>query len=360
MCEAVEIIGNISEDAPRTSARGGPGLIQAAINAEAAGFDNLLMGYISSRAESWVTAAYVLAHTSKIRVLVAHRPGIIPPTLMARTASTLDMLSAGRVSVNVVSGGSAADQRREGDFLDHDGRYERADEYLSIAKRCWTDSGSFDHKGKYFNVERVHQEVRPVRGHIPIYIGGASQPAKRFVARHSDVYMMWGEPRADVASRIAELRREREACGNPSALRFSLSLRLIIGETSAEAWSIAESMLPEGSRSSLPRNRLHREDEGRNRQLRLAEEKLLHDECLWMGIAAATGGMGATAALVGTRNDILEALLSYVQLGVTCFQLSSPAGGLLDAPAGFFEELRLQAQAVLAHRKPDSLATSRG
>ena len=111
---------------------------------EEAGFDRVLIGYYSDAPDGFVVAADVLAHTERLGVLLAHRPGFVAPTLAARKLATLDQFSGGRVAVHVISGGSDADQRRDGDFLDHDARYRRTDEYLDILKRVWTADGPID------------------------------------------------------------------------------------------------------------------------------------------------------------------------------------------------------------------------
>ena len=80
-----------------------------------ADFDRVLVGYGAVAPEGWMVAASVLASTSRLRVLVAHRPGFVQPVLLARMAATLDHLSGGgRVAIHFITGGDEADQRREG------------------------------------------------------------------------------------------------------------------------------------------------------------------------------------------------------------------------------------------------------
>ncbi|MEA1151609.1 LLM class flavin-dependent oxidoreductase, partial [Klebsiella pneumoniae] len=84
-----------------------------------------------------VAAAAGLA-TSRIGLLLAHRPGFVAPTLAARKLATLEHLLDGRLAVHIISGGSDADQRKDGDYLDHDQRYARSDEFIELLKRTWT------------------------------------------------------------------------------------------------------------------------------------------------------------------------------------------------------------------------------
>ena len=333
----LELISMLSNSAPNVKNPDPTRVVETAKRAEAVGIDTLLIGYVSNRADSWTVAATALAHTSTLRLLVAHRPGVISPSLFARTASTLDMLSSGRVRINIIAGGSPQDQQCEGDFLTHDERYERAQEYLGVAKRCWTDPASVTHSGKYYQVVDVRQEVRPVQSpYPPIYVGGSSSPAQQLAADHGDVFMMWGEPLAQTRERIDEVRRLAAASGQPD-IRFSMSFRIITGRTEDDAWSKANDLVS-GQAKSAPTSL--DQDQGRKRLLELANKNFVYDERLWMGIAAHTGGVGATAALVGTEEQVIAALVEYYKVGVSCFQLAAGKGGLVEVDRDFVGELR--------------------
>src|SRR5580700_11497402 len=112
---------------------------------EQAGFDRILIGYFSNAADGFIVAQYAAFVTEKLGLMLAHRPGFVAPTVAARKLATLDQFSGGRVAVHVISGGSDADQRRDGDYLDHDDRYRRTDEYLDILEAIWTATGPLDH-----------------------------------------------------------------------------------------------------------------------------------------------------------------------------------------------------------------------
>src|SRR6185312_2617338 len=138
----VEFIGMIATRASsETQAAEGP-VIDVAYTREfarvheEAGFDRVLIGYYSDAADGFIVAADVFAHTERLGVLLAHRPGFISPTVAARKLATLDQFSGGRLAVHVISGGSGTDQRRDGDYCDHDTRYRRTDEYRARPARA--------------------------------------------------------------------------------------------------------------------------------------------------------------------------------------------------------------------------------
>ncbi|MDR5667704.1 LLM class flavin-dependent oxidoreductase, partial [Burkholderia cenocepacia] len=92
------------------------------------------------------------------------------------------------------SGGSDSEQQRDGDFLDHDARYARTDEYLGILRRIWTEAQPFDHDGAHYRFKQGFSEVKPFQQpHVPIYFGGASEAALAVAGKHADVYALWGE-----------------------------------------------------------------------------------------------------------------------------------------------------------------------
>src|SRR5262252_3935405 len=178
---AVEIIGMIAtQEASEILAPQGPP-IDADFTArfaqahEAAGFDRILIGYGTYWADGWQVANHVARATSRIGLLLAHRPGFVAPSLTARQAVSFDHLAGGgRLALHIITGGDEADQRRDGDFVDHDGRYRRTGEYLHIVRSLLADSGPLDFAGKFYRVEGARLPVGPASSvGIPIYFGGA-------------------------------------------------------------------------------------------------------------------------------------------------------------------------------------------
>jgi alkanesulfonate monooxygenase len=260
------------------------------------------------------------AHTERLSYLIAHRPGFAAPTLIARKAATLDHVTGGRVALHIITGGSDAEQTRDGDWLDHDTRYRRTDEYLEVLRRVWTAEAPFDYAGEFYRVARAHSEVKPLqRPGIPLYFGGASGAAAVVAAKHCDVYALWGEPLAAVKQRIADIHAQAARFGRRP--RISVSLRPIIAPTEAQAWERAQRILARvvdacpvvvGEGAGLRPQAV-----GARRLVEFAREAEIHDKRLWTPIAAAMGGAGNTTALVGTPEQVAESLLDYCDLGVT-------------------------------------------
>ena len=107
-------------------------LRQVAVAADAQGFYGVLLPTGRSCEDAWVVPSTLIPETSRLRFLVAVRPGLVSPTLAARMCSTFDRLSHGRLLVNVVTGGDPVELAGDGVFLDHDDRYQVTDEFLTI------------------------------------------------------------------------------------------------------------------------------------------------------------------------------------------------------------------------------------
>ena len=175
-------------------------------------FDRVLLGYGADRPDNWQIAGYLTQQTERLGVLVAHRPGFVAPTLAARFASTLDHFSKGRVALHMITGGSDADQARDGDFLPKERRYARTAEYMQILKLAWTSPEPFDFDGEFYKVKDVRQGIRPYRdGGIPLFFGGSSAVALDVAARYADLYAMFGEPVDDIRAMIADVKARATA-----------------------------------------------------------------------------------------------------------------------------------------------------
>jgi alkanesulfonate monooxygenase len=313
---------------------------------EDAGFDRVLIGYGATSPDGFAVAAHVLYRTSTLKVLIAHRPGFMAPTLVARKLATLDQLTGGgRVAIHHITGGDELDQKRDGDFADHDRRYARTGEFMRLLRRELTAAEPFDYEGEFYQVRGAYSSVRPsADAGIPLYFGGASDAAVGVGAEHADVYMLWGEPVADIAERIARIRAQ--AARYDRDVRFSLSVRPIVADTEEAAWQRAEEIreatarrvagattaqvqgiqvpgiqVPGGNpdprvRGGRPFGFRESSSVGSERLQRQGAESDVHDERLWYGVTKLTGPGGNSTALVGTPQQVADALMAYRRAGV--------------------------------------------
>lgn len=326
---SVEFIGLIApQETSEALAPRGPivdiDFIKASAQAhQYSGFDQALLAVSTTDGDSLVVASYAAAVADKLGLLIAHRPGFQAPTFAARQFATLDHLSKGRVSINVITGSDSGDLGRDGDFLDKDSRYVRTGEYLDVVKNAWSSDLAFNHEGTHYRVVDYKPIVQSVqKPNIPIYFAGASDAAVEIAAKHADVYMMWGEPLDNIRERIAKVRAAAARYGRENHIRFSISLRPILGATEDEAWAKAAHILANTQALIDQRKRqrsVGRSNSGSERLMQFASSKKVHDTRLWMELAALTGAAGNSTSLVGTPEQVAEAAVEYYKLGVSTF-----------------------------------------
>ena len=325
---------------------------------EEGGFDRVLVAFGARTPESIMIAQHVASVTCRLNLMVAHRPGFTAPTLAARQFATLDHFSRGRAGVHIITGGNDVELRQDGDWTQKDQRYARTDEYLDIVRREWTSDAPFDYDGKFYQVQNAFGGIKPVqKPHIPIYFGGSSEAAIPVAGKHADIYALWGETYDQVKDTIAKVRAAAAPHGRDKHIRFSLSLRPILADTEEAAWARAERILEQTialrEKAGLPIRDHAPQNAGSQRLLQAAAAGARLDKRLWTGVAAVTGASGNSTSLVGTPDQVAEALLDYHALGVTTFLIRGfdPLEDAIDYGANLIPAFK----AKLAQRTPEKV-----
>jgi alkanesulfonate monooxygenase len=297
-------------------------LAEVARAADRLGYEGVLTPTGTWCEDAWLTAAALLPETERLRFLVAFRPGLVPPTLAAQQTATLQRYSEGRVLLNVVSGGDDLEQRRFGDWLNHDERYSRTGEFLQIVNSVWRQE-SVDFSGQYYTVKDARVSAPP--DPLPrIYFGGSSAAALPIAAEFVDVYLTWGEPPQQAAAKIASVRELAEVRGR--AVRFGIRLHTISRDTSEAAWAVAAELVNELTPEQIAKaTALHSssESEGQRRMTALHSGRVDRLEVypnLWAGVGLVRGGAGT--ALVGSHQEVAHLIWEYHSLGFDEFILS--------------------------------------
>jgi alkanesulfonate monooxygenase len=274
--------------------------------------------------DPWIVAAALIPLTLRMRFLVAIRPGLMSPTISARMVATFDRYSDGRLLLNVVTGGDPVELAGDGLHLKHEERYALTDEFLSIFRRVLAGK-AVDHTGKYLDVHDARLYRAGVQKPYPeIWFGGSSAAGHQVAAEHVDVYLSWGEPPADVASKLAEVRALAAARGR--TLRFGLRVHVIVRETEGEAWAAADDLVryvTDESIAAAQRSFARFDSVGQKRMAQLhggRRESLEISPNLWAGVGLVRGGAGT--ALVGDPETVAARLREYASLGIDTFILS--------------------------------------
>ena len=307
-------------------------LKQIACAVDNLGFYGALLPTGRSCEDAWITAtaASLISETRRMRFLVAIRPGLISPSLAARMTATFDRLSDGRLLINVVTGGDPVELAGDGLFLEHERRYELTDEFLEIWRALLSGAGEVNYEGKYLQVRGGKNLFRGIQQPYPaLYFGGSSEVGVAVAAKHIDHYLTWGEPPAQVATKMETVRKEVARWGR--SIRFGIRLHVIVRESDDAAWRDAESLISHLSDQTVraAQRTLARHDSVSQQRMlalqklsgtRRTRETLEVSPNLWAGVGLVRGGAGT--ALVGSAETVAARMLEYRELGIETFILS--------------------------------------
>jgi alkanesulfonate monooxygenase len=307
-------------------------LRQVAQAADHLGYEGVLIPTGRSCEDPWVVAASLLPVTEKLKFLVAVRPGLHQPSLAARMAATFDRLSGGRLLINLVTGGDQAELEGDGVFLDHAARYEQSAEFIRIWREVLArshDGRSFDYDGDHLSVKGAKLLYPPVQQpHPPVYFGGSSPAAHELAAQQVDTYLTWGEPPAEVAKKVADVRVRAARHGR--TVKFGIRLHVIVRETEDSAWRAAEDLISRLDDDTVIRAQAafaKMDSEGQRRMAALHADGRKRTRAdleispnLWAGVGLVRGGAGT--ALVGDAKTVAARIEEYADLGLETFVLS--------------------------------------
>jgi alkanesulfonate monooxygenase len=280
--------------------------------AEQCGLDYLLTAFGFHRPDAMVLAAALGMVTERIRFLIAVRSGLYSPTFFAQQVNTISVLTGGRVGLNLVNGHSEQEQRYYGDFLDHDQRYARSDEFLDICRALWADTGPVTYSGKYYSVEGAVLNtpfVAPDSRKPELYVGGASQQAVQQAGKYDACLLTTPASHEQLTARLAPLRERGGRAG--------LIVALIARPTHATAIAAAEELL---ARTGAAARVVHRSFRAQSKSVAFSAAFDRSLECEWLTPTLWTGAvpfLGPSAtALLGSYDEIADALLAYSENGV--------------------------------------------
>jgi alkanesulfonate monooxygenase len=292
-------------------------LVRFCRHAEDCDIESVLTAFGFHRPDPIVLAAAVGVLTTRIKFMVAVRSGVFSPAAFVQQVNTVSTLTNGRICLNVVAGHTPEEQRYYGDFLAHDERYDRTDEFLTVCNAFWRRDAQVDFEGKYYRVEKGKLNVpfvAPDRTTPEIFLGGGSGRAEQLALKHADC--LWRLP--DTPDNLRQRTPELIAGG----IEVGLLVSLIVRPTRHEAIAATEMLLEEvGGR---PR-RTHEEFAKRSDSVAFTSTYALAakndsqwlTDYLWAG---AVPFLGAPAmAIVGSPEDVADALFEFRAAGITQF-----------------------------------------
>ena len=199
---------------------------------------NDIKGVEQPALDAWSTAAALAAVTETLELMVAVRPNFHHPALFAKAAANIDRIAGGRLALNVVSSWWADEAKQYGlQFDQHDDRYARTAEWLSVVDGLWTQE-RFSFEGAFYTTDNAIYAPKPAR-RPTVYAGGESEKAKAMIAAQCDAYVMHGDPASAIAPKIADMAARRAAAnaarGGGAPMQYGMAAYAIVRDSEAEA-----------------------------------------------------------------------------------------------------------------------------
>ena len=289
------------------------GWTQFARHAEAAGIDSVLISFSRYEPDPFLAACALGQAVEKLKFIIAYRSGLMQPTTFVQQMNTLSALVHGRVSFNIVAGSSSEEQRGYGDYLSHDERYARAEEFLAICNAFWRADSEVNFEGKHYRVEQAKLATPFValdRKAPEIFVSGHSEQSERLVWSQGSCWLRVAEAPEKLAPIVARTRER--------GLGMCLRCCLLCRPTRDEAIEVAKSLLPDDAKESTTTlkddSQMYREGN------ELKSDAFWPKPWLWTGLVPHYGPVWTT--MLGTPDDLAAAFLEYQRIGVTEFIIS--------------------------------------
>jgi len=290
--------------------------IEACRQAEQNGIESMLMAIGFTRPDPLQLAIAIGLQTEKIKFMVACRSGLVSPTFFVQQLNTVSAILPDRILLNVVCGHTPHELRYYGDFLDHSERYRRTGEFLTVCAGLWSGAFPYSFHGEYYKIEnaRLHTPFFGTAKNAPeIFVGGNSAEAADVAIRHGSC--LWRFPAAPAV--LEEQIRPVLKHGTQAGLLTSIIAR----PTHEEALAVAAALVTSvgGEARVVHQQFAARVDsEGFRTVYEMAQANSEWiTPWLWTGAVPYLGA--PSIALVGSFEEIADAIMVYKECGITQF-----------------------------------------
>ncbi|WP_031464394.1 LLM class flavin-dependent oxidoreductase [Sciscionella sediminilitoris] len=184
--------------------------------------------------EGWTLLSALAAQTRRLRLgLLVTSNRFRPPAMLAKIATTVDIVSGGRLDFGIGAGSRPSHPLARREYDGHGLPYHGAAEAVAslaeactVIRRLWTSTEPFDFHGEYHELTGAFGNPKPVqRPHPPLLIGGRAAATLRVTAEHADLWNIPGGDIADVRDRSALLDRYCTEIGrDPASITRSIHL----------------------------------------------------------------------------------------------------------------------------------------
>lgn len=197
--------------------------------------------YSGDLMETFGWAGAVAAVTERIGIISTLHVTLIHPVFAAKAEATVDLISNGRVGMNLVLGWYPPDMQLFGvELKQHDARFEVADEWMEIFDRAWAGRESFDFTGKHFDLKGVFNQPRGVQTRPVLLNAGRSARGREFAAKHCDIaFVSAHNPAPDAIKKQVQDYRNDARTKFGKEIQIWMSAYVVLKDTVKEAQDYA-------------------------------------------------------------------------------------------------------------------------
>ena len=292
--------------------------------AERNGFDYALsqVRYMASYGAAYqhestsISLAIALA-TERLKVIAAVHPGLWQPGVLAKLVASADVMTGGRMAVNVVSGWFKDEFTQLGEpWLEHGERYRRAEEFITYLREIWTSEHA-ELAGDFYRLHDFDLKPKPVavpgRPHPEIFMGGNSTAARGMGGRVADWYFMNGNTPEGIAEQVRDVSDVAQVHGR--GVRFGVNGFMVARDSETEARDVLREIIDKADREAV---------EGFGSAVKEAGQSTSDGKGMWQDSQfedLVQYNDGFRTGLVGTPEQIAHRMLEYKQRGVHLFLL---------------------------------------
>ena len=269
--------------------------------------------------ETYTWAAGIAASTAKAGVISTSHVSLNHPIIAAKQCAAIDHICNGRFTLNVVCGWNGPEMEMfDLALARHEDRYARAEEWLDIVKRLWTEDDDFDHEGQFYRIKKGYLKPKPIQRPYPaIMNAGASERGRHFAAKNCDlVYTLLRSYDLDAlkAHVAAYHTLAREEYGR--TIRVWTLATIVQGETEKEAREFYQYYVHEKGDWAAAGNVVDAMGAEINQRSYTPEQKRAIAEVFISG----WGGY----PLIGTKEQVVDKLTGLSRMGIDGVLLSWP------------------------------------
>ncbi len=274
-----------------------------------AGIEGILVYTDNSLVDPWLVSQVILSRTSKLAPLVAIQPAYMHPYTAAKMVTTFSYLYDRRIYLNMVAGGFVNDLIALGNFIEHDDRYDRLVEYVSIMNCLFNEPGPVTFTGVYFAVKNLSIKPRISPELIPeVFVSGTSAAGVKAAEEIGATSISYpGTPSETICK----------------AVRSGIRIGIIARDESRKAWQIAYERFPV-DRTGQVTHALARKvsDSSWYEQLSEFGDRSAADSPYWL--VPFKNYKTFCPYLVGSYEEVRREVSKYIRAGVQTFILDVP------------------------------------